>query len=225
MHTHTALAGLVGLALIPSAALAAKPPKPPKPTTGALTLTVSATPITVPNAVTITGALSGVNKVAAVTVTLEQDNTRPYGDSYKPTGAKALTNAAGAYSFTQRPQKNTQYRAVAKASPSVTSGPRLVKVRPFVGIKASTRRPVAHRTVRFSGLVKPARNGAVMRLQRRTSSGSYRTVKTGLLRASTTGSVYTISIRVSRSGVYRTKLAGTQELINGFSKPLSIRTR
>jgi hypothetical protein len=221
MHTRTAVAGLAGLALIPSAALAAKPVKPAP---GALTLGVSATPITVPGAVTISGALTGVAPVAGVTVALEQDNTRPYGDSYKPVGATVLTTAGGAYAFTQRPLKNTQYRAVAKASPVVTSGPRLVNVRPFVGIKASTRTPVAGRTVRFSGLVKPARNGARVLLQRRSSTGGFVTVKTGLLRASSTSSVYTIAIRVSRSGAYRVKLPGTAELVNGFSRTLSITT-
>lgn len=222
MHTRTAVAGLAGLALIPSAALAAKPVKPAP---GALTLGVSATPITVPGAVTISGTLIGVTPVAGVTVTLQQDDTRPYGDSYKPVGATVLTTAGGAYSFTQRPAKNTQYRAVAKASPVVTSGPRLVNVRPFVGIKASTRAPVAGRTVRFSGLVKPARNGARVLLQRRTGTGGYVTVKTGVLRASSTSSVYTIAIRVSRSGAYRVKLPGTAELVNGFSRTLSMTTR
>lgn len=224
MHTRTALAGLAGLALIPSAALAAKPVKP-KPAGGALSLAISATPVTVPGAVTISGSLTGVAPVSGVTVTLEQDDTRPYGDSYKPTGVKAVTTAAGAYTFTQRPVKNTQYRAVAKASPTVTSGPRLVNVRPFVGIKASTRTPLAGRTVRFSGLVKPARNGAAVLLQRRTSTGRFATVKTGVLRASTTNSVYTINLRVTRSGAYRVKLPGTPELVNGFSRTLSLKTR
>lgn len=226
MHTRTALAGLAGLALVPSVALAAKPVKPVKPGAGAaLSLGVSATPITIPGAVTISGKLTGVAPVAGVAVTLEQDDTRPYGDSYKPTGAKTTTTPAGTYSFTQRPAKNTQYRAVAKTSPSLTSGPRLVNVRPFVGIKASTRTPMAGRTVRFSGLVKPARNGATVLLQRRTSTGSFATVKKGVLRASTTNSVYTISLRVKRSGSYRVKLPGTPELVNGFSRTLSITTR
>lgn len=228
MHTRTALAGLAGLALIPSAALAAKPVKPPKPgkpSPGALTLGVSATPITFPGAVTISGALTGTTPLAGVTVTLEQDTTPPYGDSYKPAGATTTTTAGGTYSFVQRPLQNTQYRAVAKASPMVTSGPRLVNVRPFVGLKASTRRPRARRTVRFSGLVRPARNGASIQLQRRTRSGRFATVRTGVLRASSTGSVFTIATRVTRSGTYRVKLPGTPELVNGFSRTLSIRVR
>ncbi|MCW3040770.1 MAG: hypothetical protein JWM31_2675 [Solirubrobacterales bacterium] len=222
------LACVVCAALIPSAALAAKPPKPPKPPagSGALSLAVSRSAIAVPEAVTISGVLSGASAVGGVSVTLEQDDTRPYGDTYKAVaGAKAVTNAAGAYGFTQRPQKNTQYRVVAKASPTVTSAGRLVGVRPFVGLKASTRTPVARRTVRFSGLVQPARTGATVLLQRRTATGGFATVRSGVLRASTTGSVFTIAARVTRSGAYRVKLPGTLELLNGFSRTLKITTR
>lgn len=227
MHTRTVLAGVTTLALLPSAALAAKPPKPPKPmpAAGAISLGVSAATITVPGATTITGNLSGVTPLGGVAVTLEQDSTRPYGDSFKPSGAKTKTTASGGYSFVVRPQLNTEYRVVAKASPSVTSGPRLVSVRPFVGLKASTTRPRAGRVVRFSGLVTPARNGAAVVLQRRTRTGAFATVGRGLLRASGANSVYVITARVRSSGVYRVKVPGNSELINGFSRSLRLRTR
>jgi hypothetical protein len=78
----------------------------------------------------LSGRLSG-GTTSGVTVRLEADDTRPYGDSYKtvptPTGAPTTVQSdqGGRFAFTQRPQRNTQYRAVAQSSPPVTSAPRL----------------------------------------------------------------------------------------------------
>ncbi|WP_354700262.1 hypothetical protein DSM112329_00529 [Paraconexibacter sp. AEG42_29] len=227
MSTRPVLAAFAVAALLPTAALAAKPPKPPKPApaTGVATLGVSAPSLTFPGAVTVTGSLSGVARLGNVPVTLEHDDSRPYGDSFKPAGQSVKTNTTGGYSFAVRPARNTQYRVVVKASPSITSSARLVAVRPFVGLKASIRTPRAGRIVRFSGLVRPARNGAAVLLQRRTPSGRYATIVRSRLRASGSDSIFAIAARVRRSGTYRVKVPGNVDLINGFSRPVSVRAR
>ncbi len=225
MRTTTLLGGVLVAALVPTSAQAAKPAKPAKAGAAALTLNAAPNPVVFTKPVTLSGKLSGTTPLNGVSVRLEQDNTRPYGDSYKPAGQTATTGAGGAYAFTLKPAKNTQYRAVAQASPSVTSGPRLVLVRPLVGLKVSTTRPRAGSLVRFSGIVLPARNGARVLVQKRSSTGRFVTVARKALSASSSGSSYSVRVRVRRSGAYRVKLPGTLELINGFSRTVSLTTR
>ncbi|MBA2349776.1 MAG: hypothetical protein H0V81_15955 [Solirubrobacterales bacterium] len=231
MTTPSVLAaGLLAAALLPSVALAQKPPKDPKPVTppkgaAALTLAAKPNPVVFTRPVVLSGKLSGVNPDNGVTVRLERDDTRPFGDSYKPTGLTATTANGGRYSFTLKPARNTQYRAIAKASPTVTSAPRLVLVRPLVGLRVSTRSPRAGRLVRFSGIVLPARDGATALVQRRTSTGRFVTVRRTRLRDSSPGSKYSVRVRVRSSGAYRVKLPGTPELVNGFSRTVKLTTR
>lgn len=223
MLSTKVLAGVAVAALAPAAAQAAKPPKP---SSGAsITLAAAPNPVVFTKPVALTGKLTGGSAASGVTVKLEADDTRPYGDSYKPTGQTTTTGAGGAYGFSLKPQKNTQYRAVAQASPSVTSPAKLVLVRPLVGLRVSTLSPRAGRSVRFSGIVQPARNGAPVSVQRRTSGGRFLTVKRAVLVASGTGSAYSVRVRISSAGTYRVKLPGTQELVNGFSRTVSLTTR
>ncbi len=230
MRTTTVLAGVLAVSLVPTAAIAQKPPKPPpkppKPPQGApaLTLLASPNPIVFTKPLTLSGRLGGTTPLAGVKVSFEQDQTRPYGDSYKPTGLVAITTNNGSYSFGLKPAKNTQYRAVAQASPPVTSPPRLVNVRPLVGLKVSTRTPRAGRSVRFSGIVLPARTGTAL-VQRRGSKGSFVTVARAALRASSPGSAYAVRARVRRSGEYRVKVAGNSVFVNGFSRTIALTTR
>jgi len=226
MHTTTLLAGVLTVALVPTAAMAAKPAKPPKPpgNAPALTLAASPNPVVFTKPLVLSGKLSGAGGSGGIVVRFEQDQTRPYGDSYKPTGLVATTAQNGSYSFGLKPAKNTQYRAVAQASPPVTSPPRLVNVRPLVGLKVSTRTPKAGRSVRFTGIVLPLRTGTAL-VQRRGSTGAFVTVARGALRSSGSGSAYAIRARVRRAGEYRVKVPGTQEYVNGLSRSVALATR
>jgi hypothetical protein len=175
-------------------------------------------------ATTLSGRLSGAN-ASGTTVRLEADETRPYGDSYKAvttsTGAPltATADQGGRFAFSQRPVRNTQYRAIAQSSPPVTSAPRLVLVRPLVGLVVSDSTPRAGSLVRFRGTVRPPRDGAVALIQRRSATGRFVTVaRTTLRDGGTVFSTYSRRIRVRSSGVYRVKVAGNAELINGFSR-------
>ena len=176
----------------------------------------------------LSGRLSG-GTTSGVTVRLEADETRPYGDAYKavtsPTGAPVTTRSdqGGRFAFTQRSQRNTQYRAVAQSSPPVTSAPRLVLVRPLVGLIVSDSTPRAGSLVRFRGTVRPPHDGARVLIQRRSSTGRFVTVaRTTLRDAGTVFSTYSRRIRVRSDGVYRVKLPGDADHVNGFSRLRSL---
>ena len=210
-----------GLALalaVTPAAIAQKPAKPPKGG-GTPALSIDARPAIVvfSSPTTITGRLTG-GTVSGVTVRLESDSTRPYGDSYRPTGLTANTASNGGYTFTLKPLLNTQYRAVAQASPPVTSPAKLVLVRTLVGLKLSDSTPAPGALVRFSGSVFPAKDGRVASIQKRSSTGRFVTVaRTTLKDAGDARSTYSRRVRVA-SGVYRVKVTGDGDHVNGFSR-------
>jgi hypothetical protein len=98
-----------------------------------------------------------------------------------------------------------------------------VLVRPLVGLLVSDRTPRTGSLVTFRGTVRPAHDGRTVLIQRRTSTGSFTTVaRTSLRDAGTTYSSYSRRIRVNRDGVYRTKLAGDADHVNGFSRAVTI---
>jgi hypothetical protein len=177
---------------------------------------------------TLSGTLSGSTR-SGVTVRLEADDTRPYGDAYKqvttPAGAplSATSQQNGRFSFVLKPERNTQYRAVAQASPPVTSAPRLVLVRTHVGLILSDSTPKAGSLVRFRGTVRPAHDGRTALIQRRSPTGRFVTVaRATLTDGGTVFSRYSKRVRVNRDGVYRVKVAGDADHVNGFSRSLSI---
>jgi hypothetical protein len=192
------------------------------------TLDARPNPVVFGAATTLSGRLSGAN-ANGTTVRLEADDTRPYGDAYR-----AVMTAAGAplavtsdrngrFAFSLRPQRTTQYRAIAQSAPPVTSAPRLVLVRPLVGLLVSDSTPRAGSLVRFRGTVRPARDGATALIQRRSSTGRFVTVaRTALRDAGSVFSTYSRRIRVRRDGVYRVKVAGNAEFVNGFSRLRSL---
>ena len=214
----------MAIALVPAAS-AQKPTKPPKPNQpqGATTISIDAKPsiVVFSGPTALSGQLS--SKTAGVTVKLESDTTRPYGDTYKSAGQTATTTANGSYSFTLKPGLNTQYRVVASTSPPVTSAPKLVLVRMLVGIRLSDSTPSRRSLVRFSGSVFPAHDGRATVIQRRSSTGRFVTVaRTTLRDAGTTRSAYSRRVRVFTDGVYRVKVVGDDDHINGISRSRTI---
>lgn len=186
-------------------------------------------PVVFGSPTTLSGQLNGGSQ-SGTTVRLEADDTRPYGDAYKQvtTSAGAPLTATsqqnGRFTFSVKPQRTTQYRAVAQASPPVTSAPRLVLVRIHVGLILSDSTPRAGSLVRFRGTVRPAHDGRTALIQRRSSTGRFVTVaRTTLRDAGTTSSRYSRRVRVNRDGVYRVKVAGDADHVNGFSRTLSVK--
>jgi hypothetical protein len=178
---------------IPAAAIAAPKPPPTAPT-----IALSASTATFGNAVTISGTTT-----ANTSVTLRGD-AYPFNNSFGRV-ATTTSNAAGAYSFTVKPDTSTHYRAEVKRSQSQVAP---LAVRWKVTRKVSTKHPKRGKRVLFSGLVSPAHVGGTAAIQR-NSGGVWKTVKTTTLAASTaTSSAYSTRIRVRRTGTYRVRVEG-----------------
>ncbi len=162
-------------------------------------LTIAAKPGTVVfgGATVISGRLRGPNN-GGRTVTLRADGY-PFnvGDAVV---ARTQTSPNGSYSFTQRPDRNTNYQVTfgAVRTPRVR-----VNVRFRVSLAASDYTPRAGRLVRLRGRACPESDGAIVSLQRRTAGGRYRTVRRTRLRAATRCSTYSRRLRVYRDGTYR----------------------
>ncbi|MDX6644008.1 MAG: hypothetical protein QOD76_1970 [Solirubrobacteraceae bacterium] len=197
MRTSTfAVAASAATALAASAPAAlAAPPTPHQ-------LTISAAPSTVVfgKSVAITGKLTGTNS-AGETITLS-DDPFPFGNFQK----LATTSAAvdGAYALTAFHTVNTRYETDAKSKSPATSPIATVLVAPKVGLRVSDKTPAAGHRVTFKGTVTPAHDGQTISLQRRTSSGKWKTVATSTLTdAGTAFSRYSLRRKVSSSGTYR----------------------
>lgn len=189
-----------------------------KPKDSAVTIDAKANPMIFSTTTQLSGHVTG-SGAGGVTIRFEEDATRPYGDSYKPSLLAAKTATNGRYALTAKPKVNTQYRAIAQASPTVTSSARLVMVRMLVGSRVSDRTPRRGSLVTFSGSVFPAHDGSRALIQRRTSKGGWVTLARPALRdAGTTKSTYSKRLRVRSDGVYRVKVAGDGDHINGFSR-------
>jgi hypothetical protein len=203
---------LAALALaIPLMAGAQKPPKP-----GPTDLTIGARPaaITFGQSTTVSGHLRTQDK-ANKPVDLQE---KPAGENAFKTVQTKNTEQSGAYSFSVKPGKTTRYRVVARVAPPITSGEIEVPVRFRVSLRLSDYTPAAGQRVRFSGSVQPERDGRLVYIQRRTSTGSWRTVaRTTLRDAGTTRSVYARSFRLSRDGTFRARVLRDAENATGTS--------
>jgi len=193
-------------ALVPIAvAVAAKPPKPPH--TGQLTLAASAKVITFGQKDVLSGQLQGT-KAAGITVDLQQQPA-PFTSGFKNVaGASVKTDASGKFSFTVQPGLTTRYRAVAKASPTTTSPELTLPVRFRVTLRLSDSTPRRGQRVRFSGVTAPAHDSALVYIQRRTSTGHWRTVRRTTLKHAATGdrSTYSTRIRIASAARYRSRV-------------------
>jgi hypothetical protein len=201
---------VAALLVLPAAALAAKP----APTSVSIAATPAA--ITFTHAATISGTTS-----PNTSVTLRAD-AFPFNGAFAQV-ATATSNATGAYSFTVKPDANTQYRVTAKTHPTAQSAIATVSVRWRVTRSVSTRHPKRGSRVRFSGSVSPAHTGAVAELQRRTSTG-FKTIKRATLVAATaTSSRYSMRVRVKRNGTYRVRVPADAAHLAGNSRRVTLK--
>ena len=182
---------------------------PPKGT-GDLTITANPNPVLFGRFVTISGRLRGGDN-AGKTVTLQHDPF-PYGATYNPQPlTTTTTNSQGDYTFSVGPKVNTNYRVVANVNPEERSDNRTVGVRMRITRRVSDRTPRRGQLVTFSGTVKPNHNGYRVAIQRRRSTGSWRTVARPRLRGTVPyaiggKSVYSKALRINRDGIFRVKV-------------------
>lgn len=179
--------------------------------TPALTIAASNRTVTYGRPTTISGVLSGTGN-AGVVVTLEQ-RPAPTTGAFKSTGLTATTDANGKYSIVVSPPVITTYRVTSGSRKDTTTSPELtVRVRVKVTLRLSDSTPSAGQRVLFTGSVLPGHDGKLVRIQRRTAAGGWRTVTTTTLVAatpvgSTTRSKFAKRVRVNSTGTYRARVA------------------
>lgn len=209
--TAVALVALV----VPVLAPAQEPPRGGDPS-------ISASPDTVTfgSATTISGRLRGGDREGVV-IALER-NPHPYAGFTEVT--TTTTNARGEYRFQPAPDRHTRYRVTARRTPAETSSEVLVGVRIRVGVRLSDSTPRRGALVRFSGSATPAHDGRLVRIQRRTATGAYRTVaRTRLRDAGDSRSAYSRRVRIGSDGVYRVHVSGDADHAPGVSRARAIR--
>ena len=201
---------LLGLAgVLPLMAGAQKPPKSTE-----LTFSAKPTLVVFGKSTTLSGALRGSDK-AGKTIEIQH---LPSGSTTYVTIATKTTSTSGAFSHTLMPTKNTRYRAIAKTTPPQTSGEVHVNVAFRVSLRLSDYTPRRGQRVRFSGSVAPQHDGRIVYIQRRTSSGVFRTVaRTRLEDAGSARSVFARRIRIYRDGVYRARVIRDADHATGTS--------
>jgi plastocyanin len=88
-----------------------------------------------------------------------------------------------------------------------------------VTLKLSDATPLAGKRVRVFGVVKPARDGRKVQIQKRLRNGRYKTIATTRLKAAPGDkSVYALRLRLSADTVLRARVAGDDEVAAGLSK-------
>ena len=205
-----------------SPALAAKPVKPPKGTPNPnLSIAANASNVTFGRSVTISGTLA--NAPAGTNIDL-QENPYPF-KGFKPTKLGAVVGANGKYAIGGvKPGVNTQYRVVAKTAPANPSSGILVNVRIRVTFNVSDSTPARGASIRFSGTATPPHTGARALIQKRRSSGGYRTIARPLLRANgSLSSKYSKRLRIRAKGTYRVVVSGDADHVRGTSRRHTLR--
>jgi hypothetical protein len=190
-------AAVVAVALPVAADATHKPGHAPNSGGRSLTITVQPTSVAFGSATTISGRLKDPNR-GGRTVTLRADGY-PFNVGDKAV-ATTRTTSSGAYSFTRRPARNTNYQTTVD---TLRTSRVRVNVRFRVSFAASDYTPRKGRVIRLRGRACPGSDGAVVRIQRRSATGTFPTVRKTRLRAAKRCSVYSLRVRVRRGGVYR----------------------
>ena len=222
-RTAAVLVGTAGATLSPASAQKPKPqkPKPQKPYTlpGPVSIGAKPNPVAWGSTVTISGKVQ--NNQAGTTVTL----LRKTVPATTFTGTATVTvDKNGGYTFTQRPRRNTYYRAVSSLKPTTQSADLLVKVSPLVGFRVSDTTPRAGQRVRFSGTVRPRHNGRRVNIQKKSGNRWITVARPTLRRLNASTSRYSRRIRVRRSGTYRVRILGHSDHSMGISRERTLVT-
>jgi hypothetical protein len=168
----------------------------------------------------LSGQLTGPQN-AGVTITLQQQPF-PFTGGFQNL-ATAPTDNNGNFSFTVTPTVNTQYRVQARTNPRVTSPVTQATVAYAISMKTKTKTVSNGKRVRFSGVVTPAHDGAIVMIEKRGKGGVYRKVAQTVLKHSTLPqSTYSRTIRLHHSGVFRAHVIGDASRADGFSAPKRI---
>lgn len=206
-----ALLTVVAMSATTAVTVAQKPPKGPGQTE--VTLKASANPVKFSTPLVLTASVRGVK--AGQQVKLQRRNANgTYADL-----ATAPTNDKGDVTYTQRPSRNTIYRAITVETTPKPSADLLVKVAPVVGFTVSDSTPRKGALITFRGSVRPAHDGRRVTIQRKHADGTWANVGSPTLRdAGTASSRYSRRIKVSTTAVYRVVIAEHSDHAAGVSR-------
>jgi hypothetical protein len=172
------------------------------------TIPLGATLLATPNPVlfgqptVLGGALTGTGSGGRSVVL--QANPFPYTQGFAPLGNPQITTATGAFAFPLLSVPlNTQYRIVVPSRPEVSSPIVGVAVAVRVTTHTSTTRVSRGQRVRFSGSIRPARDGAQVAFQKRRNGRWVNVAGTVTRHGGPTWSRYSKRVRIRRGGLYR----------------------
>ena len=162
----------------------------------------SATSLVYGAPLTINGTLKGTN--AAGRQLVLQGRGAPYTGTWATVGGPVTTSGTGAYSFRVNAMRaNMQLRVAPSDGLANPSRELTVTVAPRISTRLSTAHPRRGGIVRFSGTIRPARDGAQFGIQRRAGS-KWVTVAGGVARHASGGvSTWVKRVRIRSSGDYR----------------------
>jgi hypothetical protein len=193
-----------------------------------LGFTIAATPnpLLFGAATTVAGTLTGTGSTNREVVL--QQKPFPYTGAFTQIGNPQLTSATGGFSFPGLlVGLNTQFRVLTTTSPKVTSPIVTAGVAVRVSTSTSATRVRRGGVVRFSGHVRPARDGAQVGIQKLNSKGAWVTVAGTILHhASPSSSRYSMRMRIRRGGSYRIYVLITDgNFVSNIGRTVRLRTR
>ena len=101
--------------------------------------------------------------------------------------------------------------------PPTGGGPKALPL--SVTLKVGDATPLAGKLVRVFGVVRPARDGRKVQIQKRLRKGGFKTIATTRLRdAGAAKSTYGLRLRLSADTVLRARVAGDDEAATGLSR-------
>jgi hypothetical protein len=195
------------------------------------TLKPTTTPSFTPNPVvysrpfTISGQLTGTGSAHA-TVTL-LGRPFPFTSPFGKLGNSVVSNADGTYSFPfTSALATTQLEIRADTNPPITTPVVTMPVESLISLHVTGHVRKGH-LARFSGVVLPAQDGLVVKIQKRGRDGVFHTVAhTNLRHKSASSSFYTRRLRLRRTGTYQTVVQSAGGLVYpGASPAKSIKVR
>jgi hypothetical protein len=159
-------------------------------------------PITFGGGANLGGQLTGTGNTGKQ-VRLQQ-RAFPYTAGFANLGNAVVTDANGAFSFGALALTQTTQLRVQTTDGKVTSPIATVAVAVRVKTNVSKTRVKRGRLVRFSGTIRPAREGALFAIQKLGRSGTWVTLAGGVTRKGGTAySGFSRRLRIRRGGQYR----------------------
>ncbi len=189
-----------------------------------VTLAANPNPIPAGGGTTLSGTLSGTGNGGRQVVL--QDNPFPYTRGFANLGNAQVTDANGNFAFTLLSVPvTTQYKVLMPQKSSVVS-PIVIA---GVAVRVSTHVSHTHihrgSRVRFSGTIRPARDGVQVAFQKHRD-GRWITIGGTVARhAGSSFSRYARSVKINRGGTYRVFAGVEGEFVSGTGRSVHITTQ